>query len=214
MITETAEFDARFHYYHGLILIDCWECEDEKFFVDRFYINLIQLLQNISFFPVINCSSNLKLDLDDASISNTISAYSHQHDMDDACRIIHNLVASCQGNKKTSHLVQKYLFCKYRKNTIFLISPDDLLFHTQHASNNTWTNWLVVGQSWQLCTHTAGLGLQALSDLNLNKKINFFAIDHGFCKIDGNSVTREDFDQDALRWKEITGFGYQLIPHG
>jgi hypothetical protein len=75
------------------------------------------------------------------------------------------------------------------------------------------TNWLVVGHTWQMCTHEHALGLQSLTSITKRHPVlNFYATDYSFCKMTENTATLEDFEQDSMNWRLIEDFGYQLLP--
>ena len=207
---------------HGIILIDCWEPPDDKFFIDLFYVNLIDHLQQYNFKCVVNSAFNNKIDMQDHSMVNTLRIYSTPTvdingvpslDVQSDFRryeVITNLLRFFVGNNVTSRLINRYLLQPFP--SVFLMSPTDLSYHAKIQLNNTCKNWLVVGQSWQMCTHTHAMGLIRLAELSYKDNLSFYATDFGFCKINGGTAGYDDFKSDVLQWEHIENFGYKLIP--
>ena len=104
---------------------------------------------------------------------------------------------------------QKFLHIKNLPPSIFLITHEDFVYHTNVHLKGQYKNWLVVGQTWQMCTHDHALGLNHLSRL---PGMSFYATDFGFCKEHGGTAGYEDFVNDSLDWEHIENFGYRLIP--
>jgi hypothetical protein len=192
----------------GLLLLDCWEPQvHEHLFKDKFYINLIEnLLFNITdFWYVVNSASRLKIELNDTLMVNTFKVCNYRDDHP----IIRNLLAHA-GDEKTSTLILRYL-CK-DKQTINLINPDDFVWLcTKHLLNKV-QNWLVVGHTWQMCTHSHAIGLNVLGNIASRYPLNFYATDYSFCTMTEQTATLRDFEQDSLKWELIENFGYRLLP--
>jgi hypothetical protein len=209
---------------HGLILLDCWEPPNGKFFTEKFYVNLIDQLQGYNFRCVVNGASNNKLDIQDPSLINTLKIYSRPR-LDDSgapildtpadfrrYKVITNLLQFFVGNDVTSALIKRYLLAPFP--SVFLMSPEDLAYHASVHLHHTCKNWLVVGQSWQMCTHSHALGLPRLAKLShkYNIDMSFYATDFGFCKVNGGTAGYNDFENDSLQWEHIENFGYKLVP--
>lgn len=109
----------------------------------------------------------------------------------------------------TSVLIKKYLLNPNSNICIFLTNYEDLFYHTIRHLAGVCKNWLVVGQTWQMCTHDHALGLKHLIRL---PGMSFYATDFGFCKEHGGTAGYEDFVNDSLDWEHIENFGYRLIP--
>jgi hypothetical protein len=190
----------------GLLLLDCWEPEvHEHFFKDKYYVNLIENLKNENFMWVVNSASRLKIELNDTVMINTFKVCNYRDDHP----IIQNLLKHA-GDEKTSTLILKYL-CK-NKPTINLINEDDLVWLCTEYLLNKIRNWLVVGHTWQMCTHSHALGLNALVKIASRYPLNFYATDYSFCTMTEQTAILKDFEQDSLNWCLIEGFGYQLLP--
>ena len=191
----------------GLILLDCGEPQvHDQFFMDKYYINLIEKLKNKNFEYIVNNSYGLQIDLNDTVIATTIKVcdYDHNHP------IMRNLFENA-GNEKTSTLLSKYLL--NRIPTINILNAEDFVwFCTKYLPIERVQNWLVAGHTWQLCTHDAGLGLNTLARLTKTYPLNFYATDYSFCTMTEQTATLQDFEQDSMNWRIIEGFGYQLLP--
>jgi hypothetical protein len=202
MITEYSEDIPNIQ---GLILLDCWEPQvHDHFFKDKFYINLIEKLKDQYFEYIVNSASGLQIDLNDAAMSNTFKVcdYSDNHS------IMRNL-SEHAGNEKTSTLISKYLF---KRPVINIINIHDFAWFSTNYLPPQIKNWLVVGHTWQMCTHSHALGLARLARLTEIYPLNFYATDYSFCTMTEHTATLSDFEQDSLNWRQIQNFGYQLLP--
>lgn len=189
----------------GLILLDCWEPQvRDHFFKDKFYINLIEKIGSKKIPYKVNSVTGLQVDLSDPGLANTMTVCEYRDDHP----IMRNLLQH-SGNEKTSTLVSRYLF---DQNTVNIVNIDDFVwFCTKYLSNQI-QNWLVVGHTWQMCTHSHALGLPRLARLSKNHSLNFYATDYSFCTMTEQTATLPDFEQDSLNWCLIENFGYQLLP--
>lgn len=205
MITELSKSIPNIQ---GLILLDCWEPQvNEHFFKDKFYINLIEKIKDKNFSYIVNSLTRLKVDLSDSTMANTMKICQYRDDHP----IIRNLLEH-SGNEKTSVLITRYLI--NRSQAVFIPNAADFTwFCTKHlASKLPIQNWLVAGHTWQMCTHSHGLGLPELSRIAKNYDLNFYATDYSFCTITEQTAKLEEFEQDSLKWRLIKDFGYQLLP--
>jgi len=206
---------------HGLILLDCWEPPAHKFFTEIFYVNLIDRLKKYHFKCVVNSPSNTRFDQDDPSLANALQIYGQPRLGVDGLalldtdadfrryRVMTSIFKSFTNNavtEATSALIKKYLL--KTNPSIFLITHEDFVYHTNVHLKGQYKNWLVVGQSWQMCTHEHSLGLKYLSQL---PGMSFYATDFGFCKQGGGTAGHEDFTSDSTQWEYIENFGYKLV---
>ena len=202
MITEhsTTKPDIR-----GLLLLDCWEPQvREHFFKDKYYVNLIENLQDKQFEYIVNSAAGLQIDLSDPGMANTLEICNYQ----DNHPVLHNLLQH-SGNEKTSALILRYVF---HRQTINIININDFVWLNVDFLKYQIENWLVVGQTWQMCTHDHALGLPRLAQLTKQYPLNFYATDYSFCTMTEQTATLKDFEQDSLNWRLIENFGYQLLP--
>jgi hypothetical protein len=191
----------------GLILLDCWEPQvRDHFFKDKYYINLIEQLQHRHFECMVNSLSRLKVDLSDASMANTIKICKHS----DNHPLMRNLLQH-SGNENISTLLLRYLF---NEQIINIVNIDDFIWLNNDYLLGQVKNWLVVGHTWQMCTHEHALGLPNLSKIAKKHSLNFYATDYSFCTLTEKTATLKDFEQDSLKWELVEDFGYQLLPQG
>jgi len=208
----------------GLILLDCWESPVHKLYTDRFYLDLIEHVQTLDVRYIVNAPSNNRIDLDDKSFQNTLERYSLPTRRDNVClsdtqqdfaryKIASHVMASLTGDNCTSHLIKRYLLSQI--DCVFLAHVPDLLHHANllpsDGVQDGVQNWLVAGQSWQMCTHDHSLGLTRLRHIDSACNMKFYATDQSFLKQHGGTAQYDDFAADALEWEHITNFGYRLI---
>lgn len=203
MITK---FNKTIPKIQGLILLDCWEPQVKShFFKDKYYINLIDKLKHIQFSYIINSATGLKIDLADPTIANTIKVCEYRDDHP----IMRNLLQH-SGNEKTSVLLNRYLIS--HSPTIAILNTVDFVWFCKHHLSSQIQNWLIAGHTWQMCTHSASLGLPRLANVAKNHDLNFYATDYSFCTMTEQTATQQDFEQDSFNWCLIENFGYQLLP--
>jgi hypothetical protein len=196
----------------GLIIIDCWEpASPNKRFLDQFYLNLVDILKKFNFSCVINASTNCRLDLSDPSQQNVMRIYNwryhpSQFDKRDN-EIVANLVHQGQHDQHTSVIIKKFFL--ENKHSFAINTIEDFKYHNSKHLNNTCNNWLVVGQTWQMCTHYNDISLTNLP--RRVKDMNFYTVDRGFCKSNEQYVSSLDYEQDFLQYEKIHGFGYRLL---
>lgn len=199
---------------NGLILIDCWEpTVESKKYLHSFYIKLLSILSQFSLLSIVNASTGCQLSGSDISQRNVMETYNWrfrnsatQKTVQDDC-ITMNLI-SYAGNNQTSSILNKSLLDN--KHSFMINEVDDFEYHCHKHLNDSCKNWLVVGQSWQMCTHENSMSLTSLRPL-AQKGFNFYTIDSGFCKIDGTWVGRADYESDILKYELIKDFGYRLL---
>jgi len=189
-------------------MLDCWEPQvREHFFKDKFYINLIEKIGDKNFQYIVNSLTQLKVDLTDPTMANTMKVCQYQ----DEHPLMRNLLQE-SGKEKTSTLITRYLINRSRAINI-ANSSDFIWFCTDYLENKV-QNWLVVGHTWQMCTHSHGLGLLELARISKNYNLNFYATDYSFCTMTEQPAVLKDYEQDSLKWRAIKDFGYQLLPQG
>ena len=190
----------------GLILLDCWETQVyEHLFKDKFYINLIEKIANKNFKYIVNSVTKLQIDLSDPIMANTMKVCQYRDDHP----VMRNLLQQA-GNEKTSNLLMKYLISQ--ATAINISNEADFVWFAEDYLSNQIQNWLVVGHTWQMCTHSHSLGLPILAQIAKTYGLNFYATDYSFCTMTEQTATLKDFEQDSLKWRLIKDFGYQLLP--
>jgi hypothetical protein len=202
MITESSN---KIPDIQGLILIDCWEPQVySHFFKDKFYINLIEKIGNKNFKYIVNNVTRLQIDLSDPIMANTIKVCQYRDDHP----LVRNLLQQ-SGDEKTSVLVTRYLI--KRAPAINISNTADFTWFAKDYLSNKIQNWLVVGHTWQMCTHSHVLGLPQLAQITKDHGLNFYATDYSFCTMTEQPAVLADFEQDSLDWRLIKDFGYQLL---
>ena len=201
----------------GLILIDCWEPDanvNSKKFLHRFYVDLIQLLSKFNFGAIVNASSGCKLDETDHSQKNTIWNYSKRFQFDTSIKKTHHhdaVITNWIAQSSVQSTAAIINHCLLSNSHSFMINNlDDFGFHCQNHLNDQHKNWLVVGQTWSMCTHTNNISLPRLRSL-IPQGHRFYTVDSGFCKINGDKVQYIDYVKDNLKYELIYDFGYQLL---
>jgi len=204
MITE---YSAKKPNIRGLILLDCWEPEvRDHFYKDKYYVNLIEKLKDKNFEYIVHSAHGLQIDLNDTVMSNTFKVcdYSDNHS------IMRSLLEHA-GDLRTSNLLEKYLL-KQNGASINIINIHDFVWFSKDYLLNRIKNWLIVGHTWQMCTHDHALGLPRLANLSKTYNLNFYATDYSFCTMTEQTAGLKEFEQDSLNWCLIEDFGYQLLP--
>lgn len=189
----------------GLILLDGWEPQVwDHFYKDKYYVNLIENLKGYNFQYIVNSASRLKIEFNDVIMANTFKVCNYN----DNHPIIRNLLQN-SGDEKTSALISRYVF---RRQTINIINIDDFVWFCVDYLKYQIENWLIVGHTWQMCTHDHALGLSRLANLSKTYNLNFYATDYSFCTMTEQTAGLKEFEQDSLNWCLIEDFGYQLLP--
>jgi hypothetical protein len=177
----------------------------EHLFKDKFYINLIEKIANKNFKYIVNSVTKLQIDLSDPIMANTMKVCQYRDDHP----VMRNLLQQA-GNEKTSNLLMKYLISQ--ATAINISNEADFVWFAEDYLSNQIQNWLVVGHTWQMCTHSHSLGLPILAQIAKTYGLNFYATDYSFCTMTEQTATLKDFEQDSLKWRLIKDFGYQLLP--
>ena len=199
MITRTADI-------RGLICIDLWERDYYENLVHPMAIRWLQSLPEkllqYEFHSIINASYFTKIDFNNISIKNTMSAYNWQG-FDE--QVMMEMIREC-GTCTLSQVIHDKVF---GANTFALYSVDSLVKHCNRIVPHV-KDWLVIGNCWQDCVHDRGLGLRNLSRLPGH---NFYGTDWGFMKENNMTTTQVDFEQDFLGWDKIDHDLYKLRPN-
>ena len=212
----------------GLILIDCVKVASDSHQAVRLYHQqLIKLLSRFSFTCVVNGNIGIEIDYSDRSQLNTFNQYCWSNTIGQTVidprqtEIIYNMIRFSRPGRYTSNLIHNRLLDNDR--SIFLVTLEDFLYHVKTKLNDATKNWLIVGQSWNLCAHDNNIGLKNIAKLSKSCDLNFYEIDQGFCMktYSGLAVEldfiptagRQEFENDSIEWAEIIDFGYKLILH-
>jgi hypothetical protein len=193
------------HNALGLICIDLWEETPGQTPTPpeyhRWLNNLPNRLSDFNFSSIINASYDTKIDYNDPSIYNTLVAY-NWHDFDP--QVMLELIKNC-NNYTMSKSMQTQVF---GNQTFALYSIQSFKKHVDKLVPHV-KDWLVIGNTWNICTHHRDLGLVNLSRLN---EFNFYALDWGFRKINNQTLCDKDFEDDCfVKWEKINQHMYRLI---
>ena len=219
MIVETVN---QIPELHGIIFIDCWEeaCSTEKKqTIDNFYQLLVDCTSQYKFKCVVNSSIGMALDLRDPSVFNTFQKYSWGPAAETSLfvktrrdQLLANLCRYAGRDPDNPLTTSKIIQDHFLDNGVLLLDGLDLIFHNDLFCNSECKNWLVVGQTWQMCVHDNNMGLKQFTKLSQDFGLNFYATDYSFLKDDGTCANDNDFVNDTLKWTRIMHFGYQLMP--
>jgi hypothetical protein len=191
----------------GVIFIDMWVPRpDIGDVTDAWYRTVVQHIDSDpGLYPkhFVNACYMNKIDPMDRSISNTLAQYQP------GSVVIENIERYCQGLNQTSEIIRQLL---NHRHSIFLLDATDFLEHWKNHLFQLPCNWLVVGQSWQICLHTRPMGLNRLQQLSQQTPLRFFMCEWSGFTEDHTVLTAQHFENDHLPWAEIPGFGYELLP--
>jgi hypothetical protein len=206
--------------FDGVILIDCWHPRDHQYSKQIFFHRLCEYLSEIKgdCAQIINASAKLKLDYDDPSIVNTLKRYCWDQNLDsnDFLTTHHNvqIAINClnqfSGNLSTFLGLKKILDWH---SSFYIVTLEDFLMHWHAQGSAKSTQWLVAGQSWQICVHNNSIGLKALSRLIGHYNMNFYVREEFVLTDDDTNPTEMDFSNDTLNWMKYHGTStYKLMP--
>lgn len=196
----------------GLICIDLWEKDFHgNKFSDQYHAWLDRLVTHLAVIPfqsVINSSYYTQLDYSDPSIYNTMRRHNWQKHNS---AIMLDLIKH-SGNFRMSRQIIDTVFGEH---TFFYTRTQDFLAHQRELVPHV-TDWLVVGNTWQYCTHRFLMGLTgfaALSREPQHKHLRFYGTTWGFYKEDDTDFTAQDFSIDRkVKWSQVSDDLFRLSP--
>ena len=210
----------------GWILIDCWEPagsgqletdeskQEKSRCQHQLFDHMIKMHDFFQVRSVINAAYNNRLVYDgenstsDLSILNSFKRYSWDNHTENNT-IINNLVKYSRGrNDSTKRLTQTIM---NNDHSYMLLDANDFVWHWEHCLDCSINHWLVLGQSWQICTHKRPMGFCRMREIARDTGINFYTTDWAILHDDGTKVNAQDFRDDDLDWEVVQGFGYRLI---
>jgi hypothetical protein len=208
--------------FDGLILIDCWQPQDNETDKLIFFYKLSEYIGNHKdhYLQIVNASMRCRADTTDPTIANTMQAYSWNFNFKQAdppapnrhnISVLLNTVEQFSGDYQLFQGLRTQL--KNQNNCHYIVNFDDFLVHWNRSGSVRATNWLVVGQSWQNCVHNNSIGLHAFANILDYYKMNFYVMEEFVLTEDNETLTEIDFSNDSLRWMRYHGTTvYQLMP--
>ena len=196
----------------GWLLIDVWqEPPGEKANTVDQWVDTI--VQNRKFFTrecVVNTSHGCSIDTfgnPDPFVQNTLALYCYNEPTADHDLIFRMMRASNSGyqnhEKICTHL-------SHVPSAVSLYDLPDFVKHCEVTLDGRVRNWLVAGQSWQMCTHDRGIGFKRLRSL-VSQGYNFYITPWSILKEDLQPLNELDVRDDRLSWEVIPGFGWRLL---
>jgi hypothetical protein len=209
--------------YDGLIMIDMWEPRQDQDSIREWQQSLLHRLTSQPFKCIVNACYNVAIDyqtgtndvFQDRSQYNTMRIYNgveenntrHQKYQQNDQLLLNNLHNS-RGLNRTSELIKREIL--NNDHSIFLTDPQDFVHHWQHVLETKVTDWLVIGQAWELCVHNRNIGLQNLLTLAQHYPMRFYGATWGFIDDWGNEVSPKHFKKDPLPWQRVGKQGRQI----
>jgi hypothetical protein len=177
---------------NGLLCIDCWE--DTA--LNDFYNQLESKINFSQFDSIIAANYELALDTkNDLSQHNVLEEYSwHAHNPE----ILLDFVTEARDRDAA-----KLLRDNYSSNSFLLLSINAFKHHVETMVPHV-RNWLVIGGTWGMCTHSRPLSFSTLSTLDYN----FYTAEWAVYSESSHPI---DFDNDSLTWKKHHNGLYQLL---
>jgi len=199
--------------FDGLIMIDMWEPRPEQESIRQWYQELFCRLNPSKFKCIVNACYNVCIDysqmgLQDRSQYNTMRIYNgieengirhSKYNQQDG--LLLNNLHNSRGLNVTSELIKREVL--NNEHSIFLTEIQDFVHHWIHVLRAQVNDWLVVGQSWQVCVHSRSIGLTNLRALQSNYPMNFYGATWGFVDDWGNQITSKHFKLDSLPWEQV-----------
>jgi hypothetical protein len=122
-------------------------------------------------------------------------------------RVMQNILRYSAGMNRTSQTIKEIT---NNDHSIFLLTAEDLEHHWIWHLNRQVTNWFVVGQTWQMCTHQRPMGFVALSEFSRRSGCKFYTAPWAMLDENLNPITHEHFETDFLTWKSTSNDSYCL----
>lgn len=196
----------------GWLLIDIWqEPPGDKADVIASWVDGI--VRNRHFFTlecVVNAAYGCAIDTfnySDPFVQNTLSLYCHDEQSADH-DLIFRLVQASNGGYRCHDKIREQLGGV--ASAVALYDINDFVKHCEITLDGRVRNWLVAGQSWQLCAHDRDLGFRRLRSL-VPQGYNFYITPWSILKEDLQPLNELDVRDDTLSWEMVPGFGWRLL---
>lgn len=189
---------------NGLVCIDLWESNNDSLHGTEQYQNwldeLCSRLWTLDLQIIVNASFHTRIDFDDPSMLNTFKKHNwSQFDSD----VMMSIVRDCNHFRVSQKIKQRV----FGAHTFFYNKTQHFQQHVL-ATEPHINCWLVVGNTWPICTHRTEMGLGGFSQLIQDPKFahcEFYGATWGFIKEDDTMCTASDFEQDThVEWQQLT----------
>ena len=171
---------------NGLLCIDCWE-EDN---LQSFYNNLDNYIDFSKIQSICVANYELMLDSRDLCQYNILEVYSW--DTFNPQMLLPVMKES--RFRKTSQWLQS----KFSSNSFLLLDMHALKTHIETSVPHI-KNWLIIGGSWQLCTHHRPVNLELMAELPYNYFITPWSI-YNVRDKKNMCITEKDIEEDMLEY--------------
>lgn len=193
--------------FDGLICIDLWEAEmeDSDPYTPEYHLwleDISRMLKEMQFDHVVNASLHTKID-SDPSIKNTIKHYVQEQP--------HRGIEISLANNCNTHTMSSKIVDRVFGDNAFHFSETDLfVYHLEHLATEA-KSWLVVGQTWQCCTHRQDMGLLGFSTHPRLRDISFYGSPWGFFTGKRSCHERDFFSDPTVHWRKVENALFELV---
>jgi hypothetical protein len=195
---------------NGLICIDLWEQDPTGQRWSETYqcwlALLAERLSSMTFHGIINASFHTQIDFADPSIFNTFIRHNWQDFNQD---IMMSVVRGCNNFVMSKEIIHQV----FGSHTFFYNTTEHFLQHQAQFTPYI-TKWLVVGNTWPICTHRSEMGLTGFSALTRHPDfahLSFYGTPWGFIKENDTVCTANDFvDDQYVQWQQLSNELFQL----
>lgn len=178
----------------GILAIDCWEQQS----LQQFYAGLEKHIDFEQVQSIVVANYEVKLDTLDKSLYNTLETYCWETESSDT---LLNII-----RESRTRMHSTWLESKFADHTFMLLDFFSLQKHLETCVPHV-QDWLVIGGSWQMCTHNRPINFGLLRQLKQNFYIAPWSI-YSDTSAD-HSITDKDIQGDSLNW-QANGNLYKL----
>lgn len=210
----------------GIILLDVWQLPD----LYSFYDNLVDHLRHLDIRCCINASYNLDITAvandgsqpNDVSWRNTVTQHLWNRSAEQEFLDLGTMHPSDRLVFNSLRMSRSTYRCDPKLYTpdllasdasVVILDPDDFLYHCDIYHNDSIHNWLVAGQSWNMCLHHRPMGLYNLSKIRQRRPHwNFVVTPWSVIDQHHQYLSDSEYDgRDGLQWRRIEELGHCLV---
>jgi hypothetical protein len=172
------------------------------------HISLLGTLQHIYYADRIWLArlEGRQIDFADPSIFNTFIRHNWQSFNQD---VMLSVVRDCNNFVMSKEIIHQV----FGSHTFFYNTTEHFLQHQAQLTPHI-TKWLVVGNTWPICTHRSEMGLTGFSALTRRPDfahLSFYGTPWGFIKENDTVCTANDFvDDQYVQWQQLSNELFQL----